>query len=67
MKRLLIVERDDLIRGGDNLSLDNIRLHHLRHEQHDIAIKFDMVMFMDLDGELTVLKSRYPIRPIKKL
>lgn len=62
MKRLLILERDDLTRNSMKKDIRDVLWVDFRYEVHENIRKFDMVIFQDDDGSMRVIKSRYPMR-----
>lgn len=62
MKRLLILERDDMSRNNMEKDISDVLWVDFRSETHENIRKYDMVIFQDLDGSMKVIKSRYPMR-----
>lgn len=61
MKRLLILEREDVQRGLKNLPITDIDNRVFNFESYQAIKTYDMVLFRDLDGSIKIIKSRYPI------
>lgn len=61
MKRLLILEREDLPRDFRELDILNISPRNFSYGPYNMIKESDMVLFKDDDGSMKVIKSRYPM------
>ena len=61
MKRLLIIDREDLSYSSRHKDIKDIQFFDFRHEHMEEIRRFDIVLFQDLNGSMKVIKSRYVI------
>lgn len=62
MKRLLILEREDIQGGLLRIPINDVDQSVFKFESYQAIKANDLVLFHDLDGRMKVIKSRYPIR-----
>lgn len=61
MKRLLIVEKDDLQVAYQNLPVSEINLEHFNSISYSNTLEYDIVLFMGIDRSMKIIKSRYSL------